>query len=778
MKLKLKNRGIFFTIFLIFCFSTLFSETPGGLIWQSCTGWGVHSVVPTGDIDGDGIMDLFTGSGNDVIVCFSGGGSSGINTIWTWPVGSDVWSVANLEDINGDGINDCLAGAGDNKIYCVSGQPTEPGKTSVLWTHITGGDVWTVAPIKDLNGDGINDCLAGSSDDSVYCLSGINGKRLWYYKDPALGEVRSVTSIPDVNGDGKDDCLAGGQSDKVLCISGGSSGKGQLIWYYKTGSTVLSISSVEDVNGDGVADCFVGGEDDKVYCLSGKSSGKAGRIWVFTTQSTIKSVARMDDANGDGITDCLAGGQDDRIYCMSGRNGTVIWSFKTGSTVLTVNTISDVTGNGGQDCIAGGQDNKVYCIEGKSSKTGKVLWSSMMVGSVVCVTSIFDLNGNGIDDVVGGSDDSYVYVYEGGTGENISACSNVTGSSGGKAGENLSFSTGGSSSDFGHTIEYQFDWGDGNISDGGLPTQSHAYVNIGNYIVKARARCSIHSRVVTDWSPGIDVAITGHTLNVATEGEGSVTIEPDKAEYNHNENVILTAVTSPRYQLDHWDNVQSSSNNPATIIMDTDKNITAYFVVAPDRAAKPDIPIGPPQGAIGAVLTFNAGNAVCNYDHELEYVFDWGDGNQSDWGDAIRTHIYNSEKTFQVKSKARCVVSPQNESDWSEPWPIIISITGVHLLETAEVPRYFKLFQNYPNPFNGETCIHFHLPKACEIIFEIFNINGKVVAIPAEGYFPAGAYQVQWKGNGLYGKSVPSGLYLYRLKAGSNISIKEMLFIK
>ncbi|WP_246075316.1 T9SS type A sorting domain-containing protein [Gracilimonas mengyeensis] len=92
----------------------------------------------------------------------------------------------------------------------------------------------------------------------------------------------------------------------------------------------------------------------------------------------------------------------------------------------------------------------------------------------------------------------------------------------------------------------------------------------------------------------------------------------------------------------------------------------------------------------------------------------------------------------------------------------------------GETPRTFSLEQNYPNPFNPTTNIAFTLPKAAEVNLTIFNILGQKVAtlVNAKKY-ASGNHKVQFDAS-----SLSSGMYVYRLEAGSYISTKKMMLIK
>lgn len=71
-----------------------------------------------------------------------------------------------------------------------------------------------------------------------------------------------------------------------------------------------------------------------------------------------------------------------------------------------------------------------------------------------------------------------------------------------------------------------------------------------------------------------------YTLNV-TAVNGSVTKNPDKTSYNLDESVILTPTPASGYEFTSWSVDATGSNNPLTVIMDRDKNVTANFTLIP-----------------------------------------------------------------------------------------------------------------------------------------------------------------------------------------------------
>jgi len=101
------------------------------------------------------------------------------------------------------------------------------------------------------------------------------------------------------------------------------------------------------------------------------------------------------------------------------------------------------------------------------------------------------------------------------------------------------------------------------------------------------------------------------------------------------------------------------------------------------------------------------------------------------------------------------------------------SLPVVDVDNVVELPTAFSLDQNYPNPFNPTTRINFSLPEANEVRLVLFNLLGQEVATIHEGYLTAGYHQFQFNGADL-----SSGVYLYRVEAGSYTAVRKMILLK
>ncbi len=94
------------------------------------------------------------------------------------------------------------------------------------------------------------------------------------------------------------------------------------------------------------------------------------------------------------------------------------------------------------------------------------------------------------------------------------------------------------------------------------------------------------------------------------------------------------------------------------------------------------------------------------------------------------------------------------------------------------LPTAFELGQNYPNPFNPTTTISFSVPKQEYVVLVIYDMLGKEVNRLVDGQMSAGSFKTTWRGDTKNGEKVSSGVYFYRLQAGSFSAVKKMLMLK
>ncbi len=112
-------------------------------------------------------------------------------------------------------------------------------------------------------------------------------------------------------------------------------------------------------------------------------------------------------------------------------------------------------------------------------------------------------------------------------------------------------------------------------------------------------------------------------------------------------------------------------------------------------------------------------------------------------------------------------------SDVSEYYKSNTIFSGIEQNSIVPPPEGFTLYQNYPNPFNPTTTIQFDLPEGGDAVLEIFDVLGRRISRIERRGLNYGTHKIYFNGSGL-----ASGVYFYRLDAGSFKDIKKMVLIK
>lgn len=120
--------------------------------------------------------------------------------------------------------------------------------------------------------------------------------------------------------------------------------------------------------------------------------------------------------------------------------------------------------------------------------------------------------------------------------------------------------------------------------------------------------------------------------------------------------------------------------------------------------------------------------------------------------------------------------NPGNSADITHPGNANDFPTSVEVVSTN--PVSYQLFNNYPNPFNPSTTISFNIPEAGNVRIDIYNSVGELVKTLVNDFYNPGQYKTAWNGTDVFGSTVASGLYIYRMTSQNYIHSKRMLLIK
>ncbi len=133
----------------------------------------------------------------------------------------------------------------------------------------------------------------------------------------------------------------------------------------------------------------------------------------------------------------------------------------------------------------------------------------------------------------------------------------------------------------------------------------------------------------------------------------------------------------------------------------------------------------------------------------------------SQWYFAVRGCVFPTPVRFDDFQISPAAVVPA-ESHWL---PVVQEQPG-H-------PKEYRLDQNHPNPFNPSTVITYALPVDSRVVLSIYNVLGQEVERLVDGAEEAGYRSVEFDASHL-----PTGIYFYRLSAGTYVETKKMILVR
>ncbi len=216
------------------------------------------------------------------------------------------------------------------------------------------------------------------------------------------------------------------------------------------------------------------------------------------------------------------------------------------------------------------------------------------------------------------------------------------------------------------------------------------------------------------------------------------------------------------------------------------------------------IPINPNQNyllsAFVKTVGFSADSSLVNEGYRIGFTVTWHRGNVG-WteirGEDFKFDIRSADTDWKqyampltppteahyVSVRARYFNFATGTSFWDDFSLSPLMVTAVESAGEVSGPRgtqptKFDLAQNYPNPFNPSTTIEYRVPTSTHVKVEIYNLLGQKVRTLIDAPHVQGTYRVQWNGLDDLGRSVSTGIYLYRLQTGDQAFVRKMTLIK
>jgi uncharacterized repeat protein (TIGR02543 family) len=316
-----------------------------------------------------------------------------------------------------------------------------------------------------------------------------------------------------------------------------------------------------------------------------------------------------------------------------------------------------------------------------------------------------------------------------------------------------------------------------------------------------------------------------YTLTIGVNGSGSVSVVPDQPTYTHGDTVFLTGVPDSGFVFVEWTGDLTSVENPDTILVTQNTNVTANFDVItyslsvtlvgngqvtkiPDKSAySPGEEVilsavadsswvflgwsGDLTGEASPDTVVMNGDVsiTATFSEELHTVTVTAIGNGSVTVTPNKTLYAVGERVF-----LDAVAGVGSEfQQWSGDLtgsanPDTLTITGdMNVTATFDIAVGIDDFppvsaltvrQNYPNPFRAQTTINYGLPATQDVAIDIFDVAGRRVRSVRLSGVTEGWHTFALDSQDIGGRTLKSGVYFYRVKAGGEVVTHKMVIMR
>ena len=471
--------------------------------------------------------------------------------------------------------------------------------------------------------------------------------------------------------------------------------------------------------------------------------------------------------------------------------------------------VTSLSGDDGNDSYVAsfspaGQLNWAYAISGESSDIGENITTDG--GSNIYVTGLFrnDLNAHGDSqglETINSQGFSDVFLAHYSSDQNLLPVPSFTFTN-----DDLAFDfDASSSSDDGSITSYDWDFGDGNTGSG--VTVSHTYATDGTYDVTLTV---IDNEGAS--SSTVESVVAG-MINMPPTAAFTTSVDELTVDFTDNSSDSDGTITD--WLWDFGDGNTSTNQHPShTYAANGTYNVSLTVTddMGDTDTADQDVTVddGTSAGSmyvssISSVLVRSGGSGHA----DATIVILSETGNPVEGATVTGTFGGDTSGSDTQVTDANGEVILESDSFSSRPAVVEVCVDNVthatytydpalntdasfacsasasqHTLgddlhmQTASLPGSYQLHTNYPNPFNPVTTISFDLPEASQVSLEVFDMMGRRIATLINGTLGAGTHAANWDASTTTGASVASGMYLYRIKAGSFVATRRMILMK
>lgn len=136
--------------------------------------------------------------------------------------------------------------------------------------------------------------------------------------------------------------------------------------------------------------------------------------------------------------------------------------------------------------------------------------------------------------------------------------------------------------------------------------------------------------------------------------------------------------------------------------------------------------------------------------------------------EAYNMYLVVNGNAIDMRTESSVIVSQEDISDMT-----ILVGSGDMGINSVEIPEEFALNAAYPNPFNPVTNMTLALNADAQVKMTVYNLVGQVVDVVVDGFMNAGYHNITWDAG-----NIPSGVYIVKVNAGTNVSTQKVMLMK
>ncbi len=607
-------------------------------------------------------------------------------------------------------------------------------------------------------------------------------------------QVSAMMGVPDMDGDGVGDLVVSHEEGHTVLISGASSGEAVIRWDFATDTNTnfgyalseRGLCAPGDLDGDDVPDVVLatGGGNEHVYAISGATGAE---IWSYGNdqewdRGDFNAVSVHDDLDEDGVAEILAaqgnnstGTAGHTFYCFNGATGAVEWSVAVpGGSPYDIIPVTHHTWDGAREvaCALGG--NGTTGIQIRDGRTGDLIVSVNVDAVWDLEAAEADLDGDGYLDFVAaefwdgivarsGLDGSAIWMNTSGTlftevlrlgDTNGDEMPEFVGTTLGSMVTGINGANGGAL--------WQSPIGDNQLSTAVVPDLNG---DLRNDVLVGALDNMIY---VLNGQDGDQL------FSMGSPG-GAVDAVAALDDLDNNASTELVVGTREGWVACFSGGDEAQATYPAVgEITDGQLDINLPDMLVEEVPAEV---MNDGNAPLTLSLTdFAFQNGPTDMPSNL-YDIQWSGGQP---GQPVVVSLNLADQAvqyFEGYSSGAAVLSYAT----NDPLSPEIEVRFDYLVLEADAPGQpyrWSLGAPYPNPFNNVVRLHYTLPRASEVRFQVVDILGREVARIQRTHRGPGAHDLLWPGVDASGQPVASGSYLIRMQGEGFSAEKRVLLLK